>query len=67
MVRYVAAGSITAMRTIRLCHYGLWCYEMSANGPVGHSVTRFLLPPAMTDPHHSCFLSSNTLVDFSEG
>ncbi|GFX56449.1 hypothetical protein TNCV_73951 [Trichonephila clavipes] len=30
------------------------------------SVRCFLLHPAMTDPHHSCLISSNTLTDFYE-
>ncbi|GFW32530.1 hypothetical protein TNCV_676881 [Trichonephila clavipes] len=31
------------------------------------SIRRFLLHPAMTDPHHSCLVSSNPLFNFSEG
>ncbi|GFU96626.1 hypothetical protein TNCV_59801, partial [Trichonephila clavipes] len=32
---------------------------------IAASPQRFLLHPAMTDPHHSCFVLSNTLTDFS--
>ncbi|GFW34372.1 hypothetical protein TNCV_220981 [Trichonephila clavipes] len=31
------------------------------------SVRRFFRHPAITAPHHSCLVSSNTLTDFSEG
>ncbi|GFT19929.1 hypothetical protein TNCV_4993551 [Trichonephila clavipes] len=30
-------------------------------------VRRFFMHPAMTDPYHNSLLSSNTLIDFSEG
>ncbi|GFT92853.1 hypothetical protein TNCV_740221 [Trichonephila clavipes] len=30
-------------------------------------VCRFLLHPAMADPHHNCLVSSNTLTNFSDG
>ncbi|GFT74219.1 hypothetical protein TNCV_4081401 [Trichonephila clavipes] len=46
------------------CNHGQWGDEVGATGPSGR---RFLLHPAITDPHHSCFVSSNTLTDFSEG